>query len=264
MKRVKLLSACASLTVLAAVGCSHDTTKNDEDAVRPSVNKPAPTATSQQAAAGDPTAPASAPPSAAPGTPPPPRMVTPGKVDSLLLPLDETGGIIGSTLNYEQKFKTPLQPYALGNQSGCAVLFGLNTSAVGGEFTTFRALRQQESKDNYTHVVEQEIASYADAAAATAAFQNAFKTVEQCNNVIVHRPTDSAGTAWQFQVQPGDPASANWHNIELANNNPDGWGCAHGARVKNNVIYAARVCQRGDAAAAVPTILERLGNAIPA
>jgi hypothetical protein len=262
MKRVKVISTCAGLMVLAAVGCSH--AKNDEDTVHASVNKPAPAPTSQQAAAGDPTAPASAPPSSAPATPPPPPMVSPGKVDGLLLPLDETGGIISSTLNYEQKFKTPLQPYALGNQSACAVLFGLNTAAVGNDFTTFRALRQQESKDNFTHVVEQEIATYADAAAATAAFQNAFKAVDQCNNVSVHRPTDNAGTTWQFHVQPGDPASANWHNAEVTNNNADGWGCSHGARVKNNVIYAARVCQRGDTGAAVPTILDRIGNSIPA
>jgi len=57
MKRVKLISTCAGLIVVAAVGCSHP--KNDEDTVHPSVNKPAPTPTSQQAAAGDPTAPAS-------------------------------------------------------------------------------------------------------------------------------------------------------------------------------------------------------------
>jgi hypothetical protein len=34
--------------------------------------------------------------------------------------------------------------------------------------------------------------------------------------------------------------------------------------VKNNAIFAARVCQRGDTAADVPTILDRIGNAIPA
>jgi PknH-like extracellular domain len=265
MKQVKLISACAGLIVLTAVGCSHP--KNDEETLNPSVNKPAPTATSQQAAAGDPTAPPAAAPTsspAPPATPAPPAAVAPGKVDALLLSLDDTGGIINGTLNYEQKFKTPLQPYALGNQSGCAVLFGLNTAAVGNDFTTFRALRQQESKDNYTHVVEQEIAAYPDAAAATAAFQNAFKSVDQCNNISVHRPSDNAGTTWQFQVQNGDPASANWHNTELTNNNADGWGCSHGARVKNNVIFAVRVCQRGDTGADVPTILDRLGNSIPA
>ncbi|WIM89102.1 sensor domain-containing protein [Candidatus Mycobacterium wuenschmannii] len=264
MKRLHLIATCASLIAVAAVGCSHP--KNDEDTLNPAVDKPAPTATSQQAAAGDPTAPPAAAPtsSAAPATPPPPAVVAPGKVDGLLLSLDDVSGIISGTLNYEQKFKTPLQPYALGNQSACAVLFGLNTSAVGKDFTTFRALRQQESKDNYSHVVEQEVASYADAASATTAFQNAFKSVDQCNNVTVHRPTDNAGTSWQFQVQPGDPASAYWHNTELTNNNADGWGCAHGARVKNNVIFAVRVCQRGDSGAAVPTILDRLGNSIPA
>jgi hypothetical protein len=264
MKRVKLISACASLIVLTAVGCSH--AKNDEETLNPSVNKPAPTPTSQQVAAGDPTAPPAAAPtsSPAPGTPAPPAVVAPGKVDALLLSLDDTGGIINGTLNYEQKFKTPLQPYALGNQSACAVLFGLNTAAVGNDFTTFRALRQQESKDNYAHVVEQEIAAYADAATATAAFQNAFKSVDQCNNISVHRATDNAGTTWQFQVQNGDPATANWHNTELTNNNADGWGCSHGARVKNNVIFAVRVCQRGDTGADVPTILDRLGNSIPA
>jgi hypothetical protein len=264
MNRVKLVSTCAGLVVLGAVACSHP--KNDEDTIRPSINKPAPTGTSQQAAAGDPTAPAAAGPtsSSAPATPAPPPVVLPGKVDALLLSLDDTGGIVGTTLNYEQKFKTPLQPYALGNQSGCAVLFGLNTAAVGNDFTTFRALRQQESKDNYAHVVEQEVATYADAAAATGAFHNAFKSVNQCNNVTVHRPTDNAGTTWQFQVQPGDPASAQWHNTELSNNNPDGWGCSHGARVKNNVIFAVRVCQRGDAGADVPTMLDRIGNSVPA
>jgi glucose dehydrogenase len=157
-----------------------------------------------------------------------------------------------------------LQPYALGNQSGCAVLFGLNTAAVGNDYTTFRALRQQESKDNYAHVVEQEVTTYADAATATGVFENAFKSVNQCNGVTVHRPTDNAEITWQFQVQNGDPANAQWHNTELTNNNPDGWGCSHGARVKNNVIFAARVCQRGDTGAGVPTILDRIGNSFPA
>jgi hypothetical protein len=264
MKRVKFVSTCAGLIVLAAVGCSHS--KSDDDTIKPSINKPAPTATSQQAAAGDPTAPPAAAPtsSSAPASPAPPPLVVPGKVDSLLLTLDETGGIVGTTLDYEQKFKTPLQPYALGNQSECAVLFGLNTAAVGGDFTTFRALRQQESKDNYAHVVEQEVATYADAATATSAFQNAFKSVNQCDNVTVHRPTDNPATTWQFHIQPGDPTSAQWHNMELTNNNADGWGCSHGARVKNNAIFAARVCQRGDTGADVPTILDRIGNSVPA
>jgi hypothetical protein len=264
MNRVKLVSTCAGLVVLAAVACSHS--KNDEDTIKPPINKPAPTATSQQAAAGDPTAPAAAGPasSSAPATPAPPPVVAPGKVDSLMLSLDDTGGIVGTTLDYEQKFKTPLQPYALGNQSACAVLFGLNTSAVGNDFTTFRALRQQESKDNYSHVVEQEVATYADAGTANTVFQNAFKSVNQCNNVTVHRPTDNAGTTWQFQVLPGDPTNAQWHNTELTNNNADAWGCSHGARVKNNVIFAARVCQRGDTGADVTTILNRIGNEIPA
>jgi hypothetical protein len=267
MKRVKLVSTCGGLIVLAAVACSHS--KNDEDTLKPSVNKPAPAATSQQAAAGDPTAPSSKPAagptsSSTPATPAPPPLVLPGKVDSLLLPLDVTGGIVGATLDYEQKFKTPLQPYALGNQSGCAVLFGLNTAAIGNDYTAFRALRQQESKDNYAHVVEQEVAAYADAATATSAFQNAFKSVNQCNNVTVHRATDNQGVTWQFQVQSADPSSAQWHNIELTNNNADGWACAHGARVKNNVIFAARVCQRGDTGADVPTILDRMASWFPA
>jgi hypothetical protein len=265
MKRVKLVSTCAGLIVLAAVACSHSK-NDDDDTIKPSINRPAPTATSQQAAAGDPTAPPAAVPtsSSAPATPAPPPVVVPGRADSLLLPLDDTGGIVGTALNYEQKFKTPLQPYALGNQSGCAVLFGLNTAAVGNDYTAFRALRQQESKDNYAHVVEQEVATFADAATATNAFQNAFKSVNQCNNVTVHRPTDNPETTWQFQVQNGDPANAQWHNTELTNNNADGWACSHGARVKNNVIFAARVCQRGDTGADVSTILDRIASSFPA
>jgi hypothetical protein len=264
MKRVKLVSTCAGLVLLAAVACSHSKGE-DEDTIKPPVNKPAPTPTSQQAAAGDPTAPAAAPgSSSAPAAPAPPPLVPPGKAESLLLSLDDTGGIVGTSLNYEQKFKTPLQPYALGNQSACAVLFGLNTAAVGNDYTAFRALRQQESKDNFAHVVEQEIATYADAAAATGAFQNAFKSVDQCNNVTVHRPTDKPETTWQFQIQPGDPASANWHNTEVTSNNADGWGCSHGARVKNNVLFAVRVCQRGDTGADISTILDRIGAEVPA
>jgi hypothetical protein len=263
MKRVKVVSTCAGLIVLAAVACSQS--KNDEDTIKPSINKPAPTATSQQAAAGDPTAPASTKPAAAPTSPsapapPPPPLVLPGKVESVLLPLDVTGGIVGATLDYEQKFKTPLQPYALGNQSGCAVLFGLNTAAVGNDYTAFRALRQQESKDNYAHVVEQEVATYADAATATSAFQAAFNSVNQCNNVTVHRATDNQDVTWQFHIQNADPANVQWHNMELTKNNDDGWGCSHGARVKNNVIFAVRVCQRGDTAADVPTLLDKMGS----
>jgi hypothetical protein len=262
MKRVKLVSTYAGLIVLAAVACSHST--NDEGTVKAPIKKPTSTATSQQAGAGDPTAPASTKPATAPtssSTPAaPPPLLLPGKVESVLLPLETIGGIVGATLNYEQKFKTPLQPYALGNQSGCAVLFGLNTAAVGNDYTAFRALRQQESKDNYAHVVEQEVAAYADAATATSVFQNAFKSLDQCNNVTLHRPTDNQNVSWQFQIQNTDPQSVQWHNTQLTNNNPDGWGCSHGARVKENVILAARVCQRGDTGTDVPTILDRMSS----
>ena len=44
----------------------------------------------------------------------------------------------------------------------------------------------------------------------------------------------------------------------------DGWACAHGARLKNNVVFAARVCQRGDTGADVPTILDRMASWFPA
>ena len=84
MKRVKVVSTCAGLIVLAAVACSQS--KNDEGTIKPPINKPAPTATSQQAAAGEPTAPASNKPGAAPtssptpAAPAPPPLVLPGKV----------------------------------------------------------------------------------------------------------------------------------------------------------------------------------------
>jgi hypothetical protein len=34
--------------------------------------------------------------------------------------------------------------------------------------------------------------------------------------------------------------------------------------VKNNVVFAARVCQRGDTGADVPTILDRMAGWFPA
>ncbi len=48
--------------------------------------------------------------------------------------------------------------------------------------------------------------------------------------------------------------------MEMTKNNADGWACAHGVRVKNNVVFAARVCRGGDTGADVPTILDRMAS----
>ena len=271
MTKRKLAAAFLGLMVAAGpLAACHTGDKADDAELGHQVVRPTTADQERQAAGSDPTAPTATPEPADPEeseTPPPPApeaLVTPAKADSVLLPLDVTGGVVGAVLNYEQRFKTPLQPYPLGNQASCAVLFGLNTAALGNDYTAFRAARQQESKDNCLHVVQQDVVTYPDAQTAAKVFQAAFQPVGQCNDVAVHRPSDDQQVTWKFEVQGSDPASAAWRNVELNGGNPNGWSCSHGARVKNNVIFSTRVCERSDSGPAVPTILDRMAKWIPA
>ena len=264
MRRKAYAAVCACLLVAPALGCSHSKTGNDHTNIGAAAVTDIPTTPAPETAPAGKTAPATP---AAPPPPPPAQLVTPAKINSILLPLDEVSSIVGATLGYEKTRTTPTAPVNIaGNNTPCTVLFGMDANAFGQDanWQAFRNDRQQESESAFDHLVYQRAGIYGDTKEPTTLFHNAFQATNACNNAVVHNTANEANTDWQFQGPTVTGNRAQWTNSELVNGKPNGWGCAHDVRVKNNVLFEAQVCAFSDTTQLAATIADRMGNWIPA
>ncbi|MGH3969962.1 MAG: hypothetical protein ACRDTV_18040, partial [Mycobacterium sp.] len=115
MKRELYAVVCAGLLVVAAAGCS------EHKKTAPPIAATAPPTTSVTAAPETAPAGKTSPPTQTPPPPPPPQLVTPAKINSILLPLDEISTIVGANLGYEKKLTQPTAPVNVtGDKTACA------------------------------------------------------------------------------------------------------------------------------------------------
>lgn len=168
------------------------------------------------------------------------------------------------------KLTRPTAPVSItGDNSACAVLFGLDSNAFGknDDWQAFRNDRQQESETTSDHLVYQRAAIYNTTDEPAKLFQAAMGPTNVCNNAVVHNAANDANTEWQFQGPNVTGDRAQWINSEQVNGKPNDWRCAHDVRVKNNVLFEAQVCVFGDApqvAQLASTIADRMSNWFPA
>src|SRR6185437_1767593 len=151
----------------------------------------------------------------------------------------------------------------LGAKSNCGPLLGPDTTSFGVnvDYTAFRELDARDDKDNWSHIVNQRVATYVDAAAALNAFQNAFKGLGGCDGARV--PTAQADKQFQLSAPVINGNDAQWSFAELTNGQPDTWHCGFDLRAQSNVLFVAKVCQYGNPADVVTQVANQMADSIP-
>ncbi|OBH19376.1 sensor domain-containing protein [Mycolicibacter terrae] len=262
-----LAACCVGLAAWALAGCSGDDPDRDDAAAAV-----APAAAAAPSLQQDPTAPAapaaepSAPREASPTPAAGPRLVTPGKLSALLVPVEELNDLVGAKLGFETVFNRPAAPAGgLGDKSGCAVLFGSNSDSYANQYTGFRRQSVRDGEDSSQHFVAQEVATFADVATATENFGKAFdKTaLAGCDGAVVHRQGDDDRITWRINVTGIGADDARWTLTQHADGKPNDWICAHQARTRSNVEFAVTVCQFGNGAPAATAIGNQIADWIP-
>lgn len=256
---------CVGLAAMTLSGCAGDDPARDGAAVA------APSAVSPPSELQDPTAPpvASTTPGEAADTAaaaPVPALVTPGKLDALLVPIEELNDLVGAKLGFEKVFTRPGAPAGgLGDKAACAVLFGSNSDSYANQYTAFRRLSVRDGEVSSQHFVAQEVASFADVATATENFGKAFdkSALAGCSGAVVHRQGDDDRITWRLDVSGIDADTARWTLTQQADDKPNDWTCAHEARVRSNVELSVTVCQFGNGAPAAAAIGNRISAWIP-
>ncbi|WP_165759240.1 sensor domain-containing protein [Mycolicibacter longobardus] len=262
-----IAACCVGLTAWTLAGCAGD--DPDQDAAA-AVTPAAPAA--EPSVQQDPTAPPV--PAAAPSvprepTPTPvagPRLVTPGKLSALLVPIEELNDLVGAKLGFETVFTRPGAPAGgLGDKSGCAVLFGSNTDSYANEYTAFRRQSVRDGEDSSQYFVAQEVATFADVATARENFGKAYdkNALAGCDGAVVHRQGDDDRIKWRLNLTGITADTARWTLTQYADDKPDDWICAHEARTRSNVELAVTVCQFGNAAPAATAIGNQITDWIP-
>ncbi len=259
-------ACCVGLAAWALAGCGGDDPDRDDAAAV------TPAAAAEPNIRQDPTAPPApaAEPSGAPGATPSPapgrRLVTPGKLGALLVPIEELNDLVGAKLGFETVFTRPGAPAGgLGDKSGCAVLFGSNTDSYANEYTAFRRQSVRDGEDSSQHFVAQEVATFADVATARENFGKAFDStaLAACDGAVVHRQGDDDRITWRINTTGIGADDARWTLTQYADGKPNDWICAHEARARSNVELAVTVCQFGNSAPAATAIADQITDWIP-
>ncbi|WP_292989132.1 sensor domain-containing protein [Mycobacterium sp.] len=203
------------------------------------------------------------PPPDKPAPKAPSDFLGPDKIKSVIVGVPQVSKILGANLGETGTFYYPPDPLDYGDKSHCSPLVGLDTSSFGAnvDYTAFRETDSRESKDSFQHIVDQKVATYVGAGAASAAFQNALKGLVGCDGARV--PTPQPDKQWQLPNPSINGNSAQWAVIELNKGQPDTWRCAVDFRAQSNVLLAAKVCQYGNPADVARQVADEIAGSIP-
>ena len=204
------------------------------------------------------------PPPDKPAPPAPADFLAPSKIKSLIVGVPEASKILGANLGDSSLVLYPPAPRDFGDKSNCSVLEGPDANSFGPDvdYTAYRGTDYREAKDNYQHVVDQQVATYLDAQTASRYFRDAFKGVNGCDGTLV--PGES-GSHVQFQLKAPDVSDdrAQWVITGITDGQLDQWRCAFNFRAQSNVLFVAKVCQDGDPAEIASQLADQMAAHIP-
>ncbi|WP_088413796.1 sensor domain-containing protein [Mycobacteroides saopaulense] len=183
--------------------------------------------------------------------------ISPDTANSLIVPKDDVGELIGSTLGYEGKSSDPQSSTVEGKESCRALLVPLTTD-IGSTWTTYRNVWYQESKETYDHSIGQRVLLYPAKDAAAETYSKEFPvTVRECSGEDIK--TDTA--TWRVTVREASQDRVQWVLEQIEDGQPNGWRCNKAARIIDNVLFSATVCQRGNGVPAMKAIMDRMAAA---
>ena len=186
-------------------------------------------------------------------------LVPAGKVESLILSGAEVGDIVGVTFEWNSTQRKPFKSDDLGKDSACTLLMGPDVETFGRDYTGYRFRVDRDTAEKPEFIVQQRVATYADADTAAQTFQKAFNrgVTAKCNGTIVIDKNDN-DAQMRFRMQNISLTSAKWVADQLVHDEPLGYSCANIAGVESNVIYGVKVCQYGNGGPAAATMAERI------
>ena len=204
------------------------------------------------------------PPPDKPAPPAPAGFLAPNKIKSVIVDVPQASKILGTNLGDSSTVLYPPAPRDFGDKSNCSPLEGpdANSFGIDVDYTAYRGYDYREAKDNYQHIVDQQVATYPDARDADRNFHNALSGLNGCDGALVPGET---GSNVQFQLQTPNVTDnkAQWASIGITNGQQGAWRCAFDFRTQSNVLLAAKVCQNGDPTDIASQIADQMAASIP-
>ncbi|HEY1841247.1 MAG TPA: sensor domain-containing protein [Mycobacterium sp.] len=203
------------------------------------------------------------PPPDKPIPPTPADFLAPNKIKSVIVGVPQVGKLLGANLGYSNTFLYPPDVRDLDGKPNCSPLIGpdVNSFGVNVDYTAYHQAEYLEDKDDYQHIIDQQVATYSDTPAASRAFENALKGLNRCDGAVVPSGQPNA----QFKLQaPGIAGNAaQWTLIHMTDGQVDTWRCVFNFRTQSNVLFVAKVCQYGNPADIVGQIADQMADSIP-
>ncbi len=129
---------------------------------------------------------------------------------------------------------------------------------VGDKWTTYRDVWYREDKDTFTHSVTQRVLLYSSKSDARETYSKEFPAdVGGCSGEELKIDT----TTWRVSVRDASEDRAQWVLDEIVDGRPSGWRCMLEARIIDNLLLSATVCQLGNGGPAVKAIADRMAAA---
>lgn len=181
-------------------------------------------------------------------------VISPDRANSLIVPKKDVAELLGSTLDYEGKSSNPGSSTIDGKES-CRALMVPLTVDLGDKWTTYRDVWYRESKEEFAHSVTQRVLLYSSKDDAQDAYSKEFPAdVGNCSGEELKADT----ATWRASVREVSEGRAQWVLDEIIDGRPSGWRCMLEARIINNLLLSANVCQLGNGGPAVKAIMDRM------
>jgi hypothetical protein len=193
----------------------------------------------------------------------PADFLAPNKIKSVILDVPQVSKILGVNLGDSSSYPYPPDPRDLGDKSNCSSLIGpdANFFGINVDYTAFREAIYREGKDDFQHIIDQQVATYSDTPTASRALQNALNGLNGCDGAVV--PSGSDNTQFKLQAPQVTGNTAQWTSLHLVDGQLDTWRCVFNVRTQSNVLFVAKVCQYGNPADIVTQIADQMADSIP-
>jgi hypothetical protein len=193
----------------------------------------------------------------------PADFLAPNKIKSIILDVPQVSKILGVNLGDSSTFPYPPDPRDLGDKSNCSSLVGpdANFFGINVDYTAYRESVYRESKDDFQHIVDQQVATYSDTQTASRTFQSALNGLRGCDGALVS--SGEPNSQFKLQTPQVTGNTAQWTSIHLADGQLDTWRCVFNVRAQSNVLLVAKVCQYGNPADIVSQLADQMADSIP-
>jgi PknH-like extracellular domain len=182
----------------------------------------------------------------------------PGVVNYAVLGKGSVANIVGAPMGFESLFTEPVQAYSVdvpvcNNWAD----IGLPEVFVDPDLASFNGAISRTSATDDTHLVKQAVGVFATAAAAAGAFHRVTDRTAGCSGqTTTMRLDDGVLQVWSFIGGAPGPADAAWTKQEAGTDRR----CFTQARLRENVLLQAKVCQSGNGGPAVNVLAGAMQN----